>query len=155
MCSDRLNDLLSQLGTSLGLPNLAPDAQGYCCLQIGGITLSIQYEATRQDLVIFSRLCQIDDSAAADAYPLLLAANLLWLETQGATLALDPHDASVFLQIREKIEPLDFPSFLSMLKNFVEVGETWQKRLERFSDDIANTWPSAPADVLSGHIRVR
>jgi hypothetical protein len=149
---DHFHNLMHSLGASLGLKTLTPDTQGYCCLQIGErITVSIQYDVEYQDLVMFSRICQLDSNASAEAYELLLNANLLWFQTERATLALDRYDAGVFLQMKEKIEAIDFSRFLSMLEKFVETGEAWQDRLDRFTANKA--WPT-PKQIITNNMIV-
>jgi Tir chaperone protein (CesT) family len=131
MSIDVLRGLLRDLGAELGLPELAPDDQGYCSLKIGErITISIQYEPEEQDLVLFTVLGEVGEELRPEAYPILLAGNLFWAETRGGTLAVEPGTGAVFLLMKDKIQAVDGTRFRAMLTDFVETGEIWQKRLE-------------------------
>jgi len=132
-----MRNLLRNFGASIGLPDLAPDDDGYCCLRIGDkVTVSLQYEPEGKDIALFSRLCQIPPISRPEAYEMMLSANLFWGQTRGGTLAIEPTDGVVFLLMKEKAQALENASFNSLLENFVEAAEDWQQRLEPFSDEL-------------------
>lgn len=153
MSIEILRGLLRDFGAGIGLPDLAPDDQGYCCLQIGEqMKVSLQYEADEQNLVLFARLCAIDVAMREDAFEMMLTGNLFWAQTKGATLAVEPADNLVFLQAKESVLSLDLPRFNRLLENFVETGETWVQRLKPFAADAADsaveTAPYAAQDYI-------
>jgi hypothetical protein len=130
MSIDLLRALLRDFGREIGLPDLAPDEQGYCCLKIGErIAVSIQYEAEEQDLALFTLLGEVDEPFRPEAYEMLLSANLFWAETRGGMLAVEPGSGAVYLLMKDKIQVVDGTRFRAMLASFVEIGETWQRRL--------------------------
>jgi hypothetical protein len=137
MSLDLMRSLLRNFGNTIGLPDLAPDDDGYCCLRIGDkVTVSLQYEPEGKDIALFARLCQIPPVTRAEAYEMMLAANLFWAQTRGGTLAVEPTDGVVFLLMKEKAQALENATFNSLLENFVEAAEDWQQRLEPFSDEL-------------------
>ncbi|MEJ0017899.1 MAG: type III secretion system chaperone [Acetobacteraceae bacterium] len=106
-----MRGLLRDFGAGIGLPQLSPDEQGYCCLRIGEeITISLQYEPEAQNLVLFARLCQIDETASEAANEMMLAGNMFWGQTRGATLAVEPVERIVFLLAKEAVVSLDLPN---------------------------------------------
>ncbi|MBS0643373.1 MAG: type III secretion system chaperone [Acetobacteraceae bacterium] len=140
MSIDAVRSVLRDLGAGIGLPELAPDDDGYCCLKIGEqITVSMQYESEEQNLVLFARLCAIDPVFREEAYEMLLAGNLFWAQTGGATLAVEPAGGEVMLQAKESTAALDLPRFNRMLQSFVDTGEAWIARLKPFAATPSET----------------
>ena len=138
MSLDLMRALLRDFGAGIGLPDLAPDDDGYCCLAVGEkVTVSLQYEPQGEDLALFARLCQIDPDDRAEAYEMMLSGNLFWAETKGGTLAIEPADGVVFLLMKEKLQALDHARFNAMLEGFVEAAEAWQRRLLPMTDEGA------------------
>jgi hypothetical protein len=145
MSLEIMRGLLRDLGASIGLPDLAPDDDGYCCLRIGEhVTVSLQYEPEGQDIALFAKLCQIPQPFRREAYEMMLAGNLFWAQTRGGTLAVEPSDGVVFLLMKEKAQALEFSRFNSMLENFVEAAEDWQRRLENLSDELEDDAGTPP-----------
>ena len=137
MSLDIMRGLLRDLGASIGLPELEPDNDGYCCLRIGEhVTVSLQYEPEGQELALFAKLCRIPPQFRFEAYETMLAGNLFWAQTKGGTLAVEPSEGVVFLLMKEKLQAMDFPRFNALLEGFVEAAESWQRRLEALSDEI-------------------
>ena len=75
---------------------------------------------------------------------MMLAGNLFWAQTRGGALAVEPSDGVVFLLMKEKAQALEFSRFNSMLENFVEAAEDWQRRLENLSDELEDDAGTPP-----------
>ncbi|MFO1058408.1 MAG: type III secretion system chaperone [Dongiaceae bacterium] len=157
MSIELMRSLLRDLGAEIGIPELAPDEDGFCCLEIGGrVRLSLQYDPEGQDLALFAPLCRLaggEDRAEAQAA--MLAGNMLWAGTQGGTLAVEPAEGTAFLQMKEKIQELDRASLVALVERFVQVAEVWQDRLAAYAADAAEAAaPEAgesaprPADLI-------
>lgn len=148
MSIEIVRGLLRDFGAGIGLPELALDEQGYCCLQIGEqIKVSLQYEADEQDLVLFARLCPIDVAMREEAFEMMLTGNLFWAQTKGATLAVEPADNLAFLLARQKSLSLDLPAFNRLLEDFVETGEAWLRRLRPFAAEAAEATEPAGSEM--------
>jgi Tir chaperone family protein CesT len=155
MSIEMMNGLLRDFGAGIGLPDLAPDDQGYCCLMIGeAITLSLQYEPEEEELAMFARIGHVDDDQRGEACEMLLAGNLFWAETKGGTLAFEPASGSVFLMMKDRIQALDGPRFNTLLTRFVEAAEEWRQRLRALGGEAALAPPAAEAPARLGDIRL-
>lgn len=141
--------LLASLGQSIGLPDLAPDDEGYCALSFDDLMVHLQYDPAQDELLAFARLGEIDDDEPAELYARMLAANLFWQGTGGATLGVQPEDGMVFLCRKTPLGPLDDGGFQQLLEQFVNTADSWRGEVARFvSDDVtgdalANALPDA------------
>jgi hypothetical protein len=155
MSVEIMRDLLRNLGAELGLPDLAPDDAGYCCLSFGdAIRVSVQYEPENEDLVLFARLCQIEEGATEPACEMMMAGNLFWADTNGGTLAMDATERFVFLLAKERVQSVDFPRFMTMLERFVQAGEDWQERLRAFTAAAAADTRPVTAQIPMDQMRL-
>jgi hypothetical protein len=144
-------ELLTSLGQSIGLPELAPDEGGYCALSFDDLMVHLQHDPEQDELLVFARLGEIDDDEPAQLYARMLAANLFWQGTGGATLGLQPEDGMVFLCRKTPLRALDDAAFQQLLEQFVNTADSWRGEVARFvSDDVteqalANALPDGPS----------
>jgi hypothetical protein len=144
-----MNGLLRDLGATLGLPDLAADEAGYCCLAIGDrIRVSLQYDPETEDLTLFTRLLRIAPEDRLEAYEAMLAGNLFWARTRGGTLAVEPGEGWVMLLMKERIQVLDGHAFQALLENFVDAAESWQERLSALAEPERPAPSGPPADYI-------
>jgi hypothetical protein len=86
-----LKILLEELGQCLSLGEVALDAEGGCALRFGEkATVNLQYRPAEEEFYFYSDLGAPPASVAL--YQDLLAANLFWQGTAGATLSLSDDD---------------------------------------------------------------
>lgn len=153
MSIDSLRGLLRDFGAGIGLPDLAPDAEGYCRLKIGErITVTLQYEPQEHALVLFATLARIGEAGREQACEMMLSANLFWAGTRGCTLAVEPVEGAVMLLAKQNVLSLDLPGFNRLLEDFVEAGEDWQRQLEPFATDGDEALGAPPARVPVDYI---
>lgn len=143
MSLDVLRSLLLDFGAGIGLPDLAPDDQGYCCLQFGEHgKLSLQYEPEGRDLVLFARLAEVGPGNADRQF--------LLEQDQGGALAIDPGEGVAFLLMKEKLQVLDLPGFEALLEWFVAAAEAWQSRLQALTGRVGAESPAPAAAECQG-----
>jgi hypothetical protein len=143
MAIEQLKNLLSQLGQSIGLPDLAADDEGYCCLSFDEhivVHIQITQEAAQGNmsagiemLMLFCEIAEIGaDLDAAKQIHLrskLLEANVFGIGTQGSTLGLNTQNNKVTLNYQEPIRNVDFQRFQQILERFVNTCEEWINRV--------------------------
>ncbi|HLB33063.1 MAG: hypothetical protein A3F67_05985 [Verrucomicrobia bacterium RIFCSPHIGHO2_12_FULL_41_10] len=136
MFIEHFNDLIKELGTSVGLPDLKPGDEGLCSLRFDDkVTLDLECHEDTGALIISSVVGTLNTIVAEAFYPLLLEANLLWGGTGGATLGVDPATLSVFMCYQEKIEAMEFFRFQELLKGFSDVALYWYQRLQQSPEE--------------------
>ncbi len=149
MSKELMTNLFRQFGQTIGLPELTPDNDGYCCLSFDELVVHFQADAQEDDtLLMFSRLGEIDDEEPSALYRDLLAANLFWGGTAGATLGVEPDTKMVVLATKLSLRTLDNVHFEELLKNFIDVAEQWQKKIAQF------TSTDETAEILDDHKQI-
>jgi hypothetical protein len=136
MSLDCFNQLIGQLAQEVGLPEMKADEDGYCCIQLDGqYTVHLQFEPDEGEVLFFGTVGTLDPDLALPTCKLLLEANMLWLETGGATLALQSGENSIYLQ--QRLSALtEWPRFSEVLSRFVDQMAAWAKRLEELPDHV-------------------
>ncbi len=131
MSVENYKQLLSELGQAVGLPDLAPDKDNYCCLGFDDkIITHLQYSDTNQVLMLFAQLGVIDEDKVNDIYPRLLKANLFWQGTGGATIGVDDETREVLISYQAPMQFMDFLKFQELLEGFINTAELWINTLE-------------------------
>jgi len=122
--------LLAGLGQTLTVDRLALDDTGSCVLVFDAdLIVNVEYEDPLGRLVLS---CYLDELPHEGAEPLLrelLAANLYWHRTRGATLCLEEGTGGVILVYGHAVSALDGPSFETVVENFVNQAEHWRARI--------------------------
>lgn len=131
MSVENYKQLLSELGQAVGLPDLAPDKDNYCCLGFDDkIITHLQYSDTNEVLMLFAQLGVIDEDKVNDIYPRLLKANLFWQGTGGATIGVDDETREVLISYQAPMQFMDFLKFQELLEGFINTAELWINTLE-------------------------
>ena len=125
----RFQALVKELGERVGAPDLASDDEGYTGLEVDGLAVHLQHEPDDDLVMVFARLGEVEEIRAEQIYGYLLAANLFWQGTKGATLSLEPATNIVFIADRRPMEGLRLDSLLPWLDRFADVAGYWRRRL--------------------------
>jgi hypothetical protein len=140
---------IEAFGRSIGLQGAVPDDEGYCAMSFDDLTVHFQYDDG--DATIFSRLGEVDEDRLEGIYGMLLAANMFWQGTKGATLSVEPDSRIVFIATHKPVEALTDEAFRIWLGSFVDIADYWQRRLATansggpLEDGDDATAPDAPS----------
>lgn len=127
-----LDDLLDQLGRSLGLPMLGTDELGVCMLVFDErTTVNLTLDPLCGELLSWCELGNVDAGLQdADArLRQLLRANLFWRGTRGATLAMMPGTDAVILARRWPMEGMTVDRLRVGIDAMVETADSLVPRL--------------------------
>ena len=150
MSLEHFNDLLKDLGKSVGLPDLKPSVEGLCSLRFDDrVTIDLECSEERGALIFSSIVGTLLPYQSDKIYPELLEENLLWVGTGGATLGVDPATLSVFMCYQEKIDGMEFLRFQDLLKGFSDTALFWNKRLLENPEEPTDTAPGAPDSLAA------
>jgi len=123
-----LDQLILDYGDQAGLTGLALPELGALSLEFDD-GIQIHLDELDEKLVIYSQVGTAGEDQHA-RLELLLSANLMWRETDGATLSLDPYSRAVILA--KSYTPLELNTVYdlqSALDKFCQLTQSWREAL--------------------------
>ena len=125
------DQLLNELGLTMGLPNLRFDEHGCARLMFDGKTaIDLEADSETGMLQVYSVLSPLPAEGRETTFLSLLEGNLFGTQTHGATLAVDSLYNEVLLCRTVDTEQMSGASFATMIERFVDSVETWKERIE-------------------------
>lgn len=125
---DPIQQLIQDYGDQIGLPGLILPSDGALTLDFED-DLQIHLDQLDEKLVIFSQIGLLGDGEQ-DKLEMLLSANLMWRDTDGATLSMDPYSRAVILAKNYSSHDIDSVYKLSVtLDQFCHLTQTWRQAL--------------------------
>lgn len=121
--------LMSELGSLLGVPELALDESGICCLGLDDVVVNLEHKSETGMLMLYSVVATLPEEGREQMLSTALGANLLWGETRGDTLALAEDSGAILLQRQMPAEGLDVQGLAASLESFTEACERWTEKL--------------------------
>jgi len=138
-----IDELITQIGSVIGLPALKLDERGLACVRIQDAPdLSLEYDEAARCLHLYSVLGSLPQDSSTSVLTALLAANAFGAKTGGAAIGVDDLNGDIILSTR--IETSQFPptTLLGLLERFVHNAEQWAKRIAsgnfEDADEFAN-----------------
>lgn len=143
-------DLVTELGKMVGLPQLKPDSDGRLSLAFDAMVLHLQPDRHEDAVVIYCLIGEVRDTHQPEIYKHLLEANALWNGTGGGTLGALDHGKTAILAQLVPYNPGSFYAFEKKLESFINLAETWQRRLERLaqSSSTMTREPFSPKEMI-------
>ena len=154
MSLSTMENMLSEFGASIGMPDLKPDAEHRCNLMFDDVAVSFELGVDDDSLYIYSLLGPVPATGAEGLYADLLHANHVFEGTAGATLGVDPETRGIVLVRAERLESLRLPAFETLVEDFVNVAERWMKRIESGEVESAAEARDTPPPAGEGMMRV-
>lgn len=142
---------LEELGTRLGLPDLEWDDDLVCSLKIGDDFFMTMAVEPKRGLTLYTVVGQFPEEVCPVIYREIASANLLWRDTEGATLSADPDSGTVFLARAQPTETVTADQWYSDLQDFLRVTRFWRDRFVQLTEGPA---PEAPAPTPSAKNRM-
>jgi len=122
--------VIRDFGAKVGMPDMAADDEGYIAISFDDRTIHLQYETDQDRVVVFTKLGEAEVDRLVEIYSMMLAANLFWQGTNGATFSIEPDTGTVFLADRKSAPTLSLGSLSDWLEGFINITEYWAKKLE-------------------------
>ena len=127
-----LNELVAGFAEKTGLGALTPDDEGMYWLKIDEYAVGLGEDAEARVLVVHAPIAERNEESAAALAETLLELNLLYLGTQGGSIALDREAGLYFYQRREPLDALDVERFTALIEAFVNRTEELSNRIAEF-----------------------
>ena len=123
--------LLKDFGENVGIPGLALDDSGCCCLSFDDLLVNVEYNDQTRQFFLSAHIGDLPAEGREALYERLLSANYFFRDTQGATLAIDKPSNRVLLVFQAPASALDATIFSNTVRNFIQTTEQWRDRVAR------------------------
>ncbi len=125
----RAEALVAELGQQLGIEGLVLDERGTCTLAIneGAVIVTLGHNPRTGSIDLMACLDEVEPSTTQLVR--VLGANFGWLETAGATFALEPGSGALVLQGRCLGPALDHGGLRRAVETLVATADGWSRRL--------------------------
>lgn len=131
MAVENFRRLIGDLGTNVGLPELAPDDDDYCCLGFDDkIIVHLQYNKDLEVMMMFCQVGMVQEAYREFIFPRVLKANMFWQGTGGATLGADEDSGEILMSYQTNVQFMEYPKFQELLEGFINTAEMWIKTIE-------------------------
>ena len=122
--------LLAALGRQVGIAQLGLDDAGCCALSFDTTVVNFELDEETHRLFLYADVGDAPRQLGEALYRDLLAANLLWRGTGGATLSLDEGRRRFVLAHAIPVERISEADFVETVERFVDIAETWGRRID-------------------------
>jgi hypothetical protein len=146
------NQLLAAFGKTLTLDGLALGEDDTCVLLFDDdLAVTIEFDAPEARLVFSMFLDKLSEENSEPLLRELLAANLYWLGTGGATVGLQKSSGALMLVQASPVTTLDDSAFERLVEELIRVAERLRERIvaHRTGRAAANDTmlPAAESDI--------
>jgi hypothetical protein len=121
--------LLAALGKTFGIPDLRPDDAASCTLSFDDHVVTLQQDANGRSFTVLTEVGKLPAESSAARAQALLAGNLFWARTGGATLSLLEATRGVILARQFNLDHLDAHAFETALGEFLNAADAWRAEL--------------------------
>ncbi|OHE73543.1 MAG: hypothetical protein A2Y14_03070 [Verrucomicrobia bacterium GWF2_51_19] len=129
---------MSAFGKQIGLGNLEPDSDGYCCLAVDEkLIVHVKYDADKESLIFLSKIGEMP-AGYLNVYKKLLVVNGNSEETYNGVFAKAVDSNEITFAVQNPIDKLDYPRFEDTLKNFINTVEKWMQQLPELGRDFGD-----------------
>ena len=132
----QFSTLLKEFGQDIGIPEIALDEFGYCCLEIENKHLmNFQYLEHERSLMVFAEIGLVNEEKQLSIYQRLLEANLFWQETNGATIGLAAGDRVVVLVKKCSVVSMTGIELAEFIEEMIATLEYWKNNLTTWNEE--------------------
>ena len=158
--SEQLRSLLAEIGPVLDLAEVyeATGGRTWTLMVRDGATLFADLMPDDSRLWLSAEVGTPPPENRIQLYTLMLVYNAQWQQTAGVRLALDRPDGAITLAYDMPVAGLDMPSLCTVIRNFCDMRDGWQRIVADASSDRKASGfadgPVQPDDQGAGMIRV-
>ncbi len=141
------NQILTSLGLTVGLPDLAFDGNGCARLLFDQrLAVDFEHDADAGSIHLYTVLGSSPAQGSGEAlYRRLLEGNFFGIQTQGATLSMDAARGEIILSRSVELDTISSVDFERVIEKFLAAAGHWQEALAGGAhDDVA---PDSHAQV--------
>ena len=125
-------ELMRAFGEKVGLEGLAPDGDGFCRIEIDGMSVSFMNHFESDTVVTWAEVSEPPADGVTELYRVLMESMFMGQATGGAAFSIEPESGKIFLHRVDSLKAADVDSFCAMLEKFVNVLEKWRQLIADF-----------------------
>ena len=145
-----LKNLIAEFGASIGIPELTLDEENRCNLMFDEVAVSFELSPDEDAVYIYAYLGDVVRTGNGALFTALLGANYLFKGTRGATIGVDEASGRVVMIRSEDLSALRLSRFSSLVEEFINLAELWQKKLAEFpAQTTPEPAPATPVEALT------
>ena len=151
---DAFAGLIEALSARLNAP-LAIEGVVKVQADFDDFALFIEYLPGSDQVLLAAAIAEVPERNRLELYRGLLMGQFLFGRTQGASLALDPAEEFISLQVLQPLSALTRDNFPDLVENFLNLADSWRQRClslaepeESFEDDQPPLPTPAGSDFL-------
>ncbi len=145
-----MNNLISEFGTAIGIPDLQIDEDNRCNLMFDDVAVSFELAHGDASMFIYALLGTVPNREADSFLAAMLRANHLLAATLGSTLSIDPKNNDAVLIREERLDSLRLPRLETIVEDFVNVAELWMGHLDAGTVDGPPAQPASDPELPDG-----
>ncbi len=127
---DMFEQLINELGVTLGIENLSQDEFGIIMLEVDkSLPLYLTFSEERESVLLSAELATVPADSPASVFRTLLAAQLFEQGTGGGHFALDDENGIITFHLEFKLNDSSTSLFNDVLENFINLCSDWQKTI--------------------------
>ncbi len=123
-------DLMDNLGHSIGLDEFKPNEDGVCELISEEVTVTLQHCPEVKTVLCTAVLGEASAGEAAAVLKMMLEKNFLYVGTRGSTVAIDPKTSLIYLTRYDGLDEIDASEFTDRVTAFLGTAIELQKEIE-------------------------
>ena len=128
------NDLIQKFGETINFPDLGLNEENHTCLQFDDTIVHFEYDENDDNLTLHCKLGQLYEPENTQHLQALLAGNLFWAGTKGATIGIEPNHANIFIMLQISLSSTHYPPFEKLVEQFVEAAIMWQNKITEWNE---------------------
>lgn len=146
----RFLDLIQSFASRLGF-TIEENSDGVYNFEIDGSAFTI-YDLSNNDQVVFTGDLGLPPSGQQldNLYQLLLEAQYLFKETQGATFSIHPETGHITICRPFALFSLDAENFFTYAEQFINTLKAWVKVVQNFRSTASSTQTSTDSNLENG-----
>ena len=146
--------VLKDFGEKIRIPDLKLDDDQFCQLVFDKtIIVMIKHDTKNEKLILFSEVGEIagNEDHVLALYQEICHANLLWTDTNYATLGVEKYSGSVLLSLALPAASLTLESLEKELETFVNTTQQWKTNIQSTKESALSSQPEElPAEKNIG-----
>lgn len=133
---NRFAVLIREFGQTVGLPDLEPDEEGYCCLEFDGHIVNVEFNAPTEEVFLYAQIASLPETGREALYEALLEGNFFYRGTKGGTLGVDSASAAVVFVLKVAVAGMERSAFETVMEDFVNLTIGWKQKTAALSNAV-------------------